>query len=115
MNFGNEPVSHLLKKKCDWIISQTERFTSGRMWWVKVFLLCVLFSIFFSGGLDLGLVDRGGYPQSYFQKIDHPLLDVAKVYGLNSHEANTNFRLTVPVLFHLAGIHGFWSLPILTV
>jgi hypothetical protein len=40
---------------------------------------------------------------------------VAKIYGINSHDANINFRLTVPVLLHLAGIHNYWSLPILTV
>ena len=115
MTPGNEAVSHLLKKKCDWIISQAEQFTGGKIWWVKVFILCATFSIFFSGGLDFGLADRGGYPESYFQKIAHPLLDVTKIYGLNSHDANINFRLTVPVLLHLAGIHHRWSLPILTV
>jgi hypothetical protein len=114
MNSGSEPVSHLLKEKCDWIISQTEKFTSGRLWWLKVFLLCFFFSILFSGGLDVGSDARFSYPESYFQKIDHPLLDVAKIYGLNSHDANLNFRLTVPVLLHLAGIHSHWSLPILT-
>jgi hypothetical protein len=115
MSPNSEPVSHLLKEKCDWIISQTEQFASGKFWWLKVFLLCVCFSILFSGGIDSGLGDRGGYPESYFQKIDHPLLDVTKIYGINSHDANINFRLTVPVLLHLAGIHNHWSLPILTI
>jgi hypothetical protein len=97
------------------MILQTERFTSGKFWVLKVFLLAVFFSIFFSGGIDLNFVARGGYPKSYFQKIEHPLLDITKLYNLNSHDANTNFRLTVPVILHLLGIHSYWSLPLLTV
>jgi hypothetical protein len=111
---SNEFISNSLAWLHDRTISRIEKFTSGRNWLLKIFLLCVFFSIFFSGGVDLGLPGRG-YPESYFQKIEHPLLDVAKIYGLNSHEANVNFRLTVPVIFHVLGIHARWSLPLLTI
>jgi hypothetical protein len=115
MNPPNQPVSLLLKKQNDWIVSRTEQFASGRLWWLKVFILCVGFSILFSGGLDWGVIERGGCPESYVQKMEHPLLDLAKISPLNSHDANINFRLTVPVFFHLTGIHSRWGPPVLTV
>jgi hypothetical protein len=40
---------------------------------------------------------------------------VAKLYAVNSHESNTNFRLTVPVVLHVLGIRTYWSLPFLTI
>ena len=115
MNSSRKLISDLLKEKNNWLVSQTEQFTSGKFWWLKIFLLCLLFSILFSGGLDFGLRDSARYPEGYFKKIEHPLLDAPKIYGLNSHESALNFRLTVPVLLYLAGIHNHWSLPILTI
>lgn len=107
-------VSNLLKRLHTRIMLLLEQFTAGPNWVLKIFLAGILFSIFLSGGVDLGLASRS-YPESYFQKIQHPLLDVAKIYGLNSHEANINFRLTIPVIFHFLGIHQRWSLPLLTI
>lgn len=97
------------------LFARLEQFTASRNWVLKVFLASLLFSVFLSGGLDLGLSDRGGYQPGYFQKIDHPLLDVGKLYGGNSHDANLNFRLTVPVILHVLGIHQPLVLPCLTV
>ena len=115
MNPPNDPVSQQLQRLSGRLIAWTGRLVTGRFWWLKVFLLCVAFSVLFSGGLDFGLGARGGYPESYFRKIDQPLLDVGRLYGLNSHDANINFRLTVPVLLHVAGIRAHWVLPVLTV
>jgi len=115
MQPATEPISASLKRIYKLIILWAEKFTAGRNWILKVFLLCVAFSILFSGGVDLGLVARGGYQEGYFLKIEHPLYDMTKIYGEKFHEANINFRLTVPLLLHLTGIHGYWSLPFLTV
>ena len=111
----NASISTILARLQNWIFARTDQFTAGRNWVLKVLLLCVFFSIFFSGGIDFGWGEHGPYPEGYFKKIDHPLMDVAKISGLNSNEANLNFRLTVPVLLHLAGIHSHESLPILTI
>ena len=82
---------------------------------MKVFLVCLVFSGFFSSGIDFGGVDREGYSRGYFSKIEHPFWNVAKISGVNSHDANLNFRLTVPVILHVLGIRTPLALPFLTI
>ena len=115
MSPRHESVSNSLTRLQNWVFQRTEQLTSGKFWMLKVFLACVGFSILFSGGIDFGLAERGGFPVSYFQKAEHPLLDVTKIYPVNSHDANINFRLTVPVLMHVLGIHNHAALPIVMV
>ena len=112
---NHESISVRLRSLYERTVLMTQRFTSGKFWVLKVLLLCVFFSIFLSGGLDFNLFEGGNYPESYFKKIDHPLLDVTKIYALNSHDSNMNFRLTVPVILHVLGIHWRWTLPLLTI
>lgn len=108
-------VSQLLHRLNNWIITSIEQFSDSKYWWLKLFFIAVCFSILFSGGFDFGLNDPTRYPDGYYKKIEHPFFDVAKVSGLNSHESALNFRLTVPVLLYLLGVHSHWSLPILTI
>ena len=86
---------------------------AGRHWVLKVFLLSAAFSILFSGGLDLRAVKSNhaatleygaGYTAAYYQKIEHPLLNVARISEKDSHDEKQNFRLTVPVVLHVLGL-----------
>ena len=107
-----------LKTSLARIFTQAENFTAGRYWALETLFLAVMFSVLFSGGVDDRLwsaVNGKFWASSYYLKIEHPLLDVAKINPPESHEAKLNFRLTVPVILHLLGVRTGcrWLLPIL--
>jgi hypothetical protein len=84
------------------IIARSENFVAGRYWIWETFFLTVLFTILFSAGVDERFtVATGPYDAAYFQKIEHPLLDVAKIYSPDEHGYSINFRLTIPVILHV--------------
>lgn len=89
-------------------------FTSGRWWLIKTTLLCVTFTILVAGGIGFQSLHEG-YLGAYYEKIEHPLKDLTKIYKPGGHEAKLNYRLTVPVVLHVLGLHSRWVLPVLTV
>ena len=87
---------------------------------LETLFLAMLFSVLFSGGVDdsrLSVATGDYWFPAYFQKIEHPLLDVAKINPPGNHEAKLNFRLTVPVILHLLHVpsNQRWTLPVLAV
>jgi hypothetical protein len=77
-----------------------------------------MFSVLFSGGVDdrLSVASSDNWFPAYFQKIEHPLLDVAKNNPPGNHEAKLNFRLTIPVVLHILHVPAdwHWTLPVLS-
>jgi hypothetical protein len=112
------PVSDFLQSLLARVFARSENFVAGRFWMLEALFLAVLVSAFFSGGIDdrLWRVNNNYWFRSYFQKIEHPLLDLAKIYPPQTHDAKLNFRLTVPVILHLLGVspERHWVLPALT-
>ena len=107
-----------LRRLLDRIFARSENFVAGRHWALEVLFLAILFTVLFSGGVDddrLSLATNNRWAGAYFQKIEHPLLDVAKINPPESHEAKQNFRLTVPVILHLLRVspNQRWILPML--
>jgi hypothetical protein len=99
------------------IFSRSENFVAGRYWILETLFLAVLFTVLFSGGVDerLSIASGNYWFPAYFQKIEHPLLDVAKTNPAYNHEAKLNFRLTVPVILHMLHVptDQRWILPML--
>jgi hypothetical protein len=124
---GNEPhadssaprrAAHVVSRDLiSRIFIRSENFVAGRYWMLEVLFLAVLFSILFSGGVDdrLWEANNNYWYKAYFQKIEHPLLDVAKIYPPATHDAKLNFRLTVPVILHILHVPSDqrWVLPVL--
>jgi len=71
--------------------------------------------VLFSGGIDSGLGDRGGYPESYFKKSITRCWTSQKFMGSIPMMRTSIFGSRCRCFLHLAGIHNHWSLPILTI
>lgn len=97
------------------IFARSENFVAGRYWVLETLFLAVLFTVLFSGGVDERLSIANGNPwfPAYYQKIEHPLIDVAKINPPQNHEAKLNFRLTVPIILHVLHVPSdqHWLLP----
>jgi len=110
---GSGVLSNLLER----LFARSENFVAGRYWTLETLFLAVMFSVLFSGGVDdrLSVASGNRWFPAYYQKIEHPLLDVAKIYPPQNHEAKLNFRLTVPVILHLLHLPAdqLWILPTL--
>jgi hypothetical protein len=115
------PVSELVKRLVRGVINRAETLVAGRGWMFRVLWIGVFFSIFLGGGIDLHALKSdndqtgNGYPDAYYRKIEHPLLSTVKISPVGSHERSIDYRLTVPVILHVLGIRGMWTLPILTI
>lgn len=119
-NETSEPLHHYLQRLLARLFARSESFTAGRYWVLETLFLAVLFSVLFSGGVDdrrLSVATGDYWFPAYFQKIEHPLLDVAKNNPPGNHEAKLNFRLTVPVILHILRVPADqrWTLPVLAV
>jgi hypothetical protein len=91
-----------LKRLTDRIFSWSAGWVSQPYWILKVVLFCAAFSILFTGGLDMQRL-KEGYPDGYYAKVQHPLLNMLQHSAPEGHDAKLNFRLTVPVLLHPLG------------
>jgi hypothetical protein len=111
-------ISEGLKLQWERIQQWATSFVSGPRWIWKVLLLCIAFSILCGGSVDFYNLEHGYY-QGYFQKIEHPLADLSKIYEAGSHEAKLNYRLTIPVLLHPLGLNAeqalHWVLPAVSI
>ncbi len=113
-----EPIHQVLQRWLERLFARSENFVAGKYWVLETLFLAVMFSVLFSGGVDNRLSVASGdywFP-AYFQKIEHPLLDVAKTNPPGNHEAKLNFRLTVPVILHVLHVPADWrwTLPVLS-
>jgi hypothetical protein len=108
------PLAVCLHRILERVMARAERFVCGRWWLARTLLVSVLFSILFSGGLDLFGVRGMRYTPGYFDKIESPLLDVARFRPHSGNDINLNFRLTVPLLLHFLHGQSHWALPALT-
>jgi hypothetical protein len=111
------PVSGFLQNLLTRVFARSANFVAGRYWLLETLFLAVLVSVLFSGGMDEGLWHvTNNYSAAYSSKIVHPLLDFARIYSPQTHDAKLNFRLTVPVVLHLLGVSQDqrWVLPALT-
>src|SRR5277367_2652998 len=111
------PAAMLALEWTNRLLARSQSFVAGRYWVAEVLYAAILFSVLFSGGVDNRLSVASGeywFP-AYFQKIEHPLLDVAKINPAGNHEAKLNFRLTVPVILHVLRVppDQRWVLPVL--
>jgi len=98
----------------DKLLAWASTFTSGPRWQAKTTLLCIVFTVFVTGGIGFDTL-QAGYYEAYYEKIEHPLKDLTLSYPPGSHQAKLNFRLTVPVVLHALGLHSHWILPALTI
>jgi hypothetical protein len=96
---GGQPVSQCLKRQIDRILAWAAQFAASPFWVLKAVLLSIAFSVLCASGIDIARL-KEGYPPSYYQKVEHPLLDMTHLYEPGSHEEKLNYRLTVPVLLH---------------
>lgn len=98
-------------------LARSENYVSGRYWLLETLFLAVMFTVLFSGGVDerLSVASGNRWFPAYFEKIEHPFMDVAKGRPPQGHEAKLNFRLTVPVVLHILHVptNQFWTLPVL--
>src|SRR5579883_47736 len=112
-----ERAPEFLRRLLARIFSRSENYVAGRYWMLEALFLSVMFTVLFSGGVDDRLSVASGHYwfPAYFQKIEHPLLDVAKINPPQNHEAKLNFRLTVPVILHVLHVPADqkWTLPVL--
>jgi hypothetical protein len=124
---GNSDVSHssdakigpsLVLERCQiWLAKLLDwgnNFTSSRRWVAKTTVLCILFSLFVTGGFGFHYL-KIGYVEAYYEKNAHPLEDMTRTYSPGSHQEKLNFRLTVPVVLHALGLRGHFALPALSI
>lgn len=96
---GGSLLSQCLKRQIDRVLAWATNFAASPFWVLKVVLLSIAFSVLCASGIDIARL-KEGYPPSYYQKVEHPLLDMTHLYEPGSHEEKLNYRLTVPVLLH---------------
>lgn len=93
----HELLNSLYTRPVAWV----ERYFGGRFWWLKVSLLCTFCTVIISFP-DVRPEFETMWADNE-EQISQPF--TPKSYGIDSHQSKKTFRLTMPIIGHVTGLH----------